>query len=101
MTVIEYTVKVQDDGTREWLLNGKLHRENDLPAVEWANGGKEWRVNGKLHRENGSPAIECADGSKEWWVNGKQIIKRPVYAAEELTVAEISKRLGYEVKVVK
>ena len=23
-----------------WYLNGELHRENDLPAVEYANGTK-------------------------------------------------------------
>ncbi len=34
------------------LINGKLHRENDLPA----NGDKAWRVNGKLHWDGGLPA---------------------------------------------
>ena len=32
-----------------------------------------WYVNGKLHRDNGLPAIEYADGDKEWWVNGKNM----------------------------
>ena len=27
---------------KRWLVNGKLHRENDLPAVEWADGSKAW-----------------------------------------------------------
>ena len=25
--MIEYTVEVDDDGTKRWYLNGKLHRE--------------------------------------------------------------------------
>ncbi len=64
----EYTVKVYTNGTKEWYLNGNLHRENG-PAVEYANGTKSWFLNGKCHREDG-PAIECADGSKSWWLNG-------------------------------
>ena len=58
--MIEYTVKVYDDGTKEWYINGKLHRE-DGPAIEWANGDRYWYLNGKLHREDGT-AIEYDDG---------------------------------------
>ena len=58
--MIEYTVKVWDNGDKFWYLNGKLHRE-DGPAVECANGDKSWFLNGKLHREDG-PAIERANG---------------------------------------
>ena len=54
--MIEYAVRVNDGGTKEWFLNGKRHRE-DGPAVEYANGYKSWYINGELHREDG-PAIE-------------------------------------------
>jgi hypothetical protein len=57
------------DGSKSWWLNGKRHRE-DAPAVEWSNGAKEWYLNGKRHREDG-PAVEGPDGSKSWWLNGK------------------------------
>ena len=49
----EYTVKVFGNGSKEWHLNGKLHRE-DGPAIEYANGSKHWYLNGKLHREDGA-----------------------------------------------
>ena len=65
----EYTVRVYDNGDKQWYLNGKLHRE-DGPAIEGVNGYKAWYINGHLHREDG-PAREYADGYKEWWVNGK------------------------------
>ena len=105
--MITYTVQVNDDGTKYWFLNGKRHRE-DGPAVEYANGDKQWFLNGKLHREDG-PAIEYPDGDKFWYLNdgedsGAQFKAKinPVTApAQELTVAEISELLGYEVKVVK
>jgi hypothetical protein len=124
--MIEYTVKVNDNGDIKWYLNGKLHRENgpaieysngdkswyqngkrhreDGPAIEWPNGIKEWFQNGKLHRDDG-PAIEQSNGDKSWYLNGENyseedfLIKtQPV---KELTVADIEKLLGYKVKVVK
>ncbi len=33
-------------GTKHWLLNSKLHRE-DGPAIEYPNGDKYWWLNGK------------------------------------------------------
>ena len=38
----------------------------------WDNGGKSWFLNGKYHREDG-PAVECADGYKYWWLNGEMV----------------------------
>jgi len=67
----EYTVKVYDDGNKEWFINNKRHRE-DGPAVEDACGYKAWFINGRCHREDG-PAIEYASGSKEWYINGKKL----------------------------
>ena len=61
--------KIYPDGTKEWRLNGKIHRE-DGPAIEHANGSKHWYLNGKRHRED-DPAIEYASGTKEWRLNGK------------------------------
>ena len=67
--MIEYTVAVYDDGTKQWYLNGKQHRE-DGPAIEYANGNKFWYINDELHREDG-PSIDCAGGGKHWYINGK------------------------------
>ena len=60
---------IDSDGTKEWHLNGRLHRI-DGPAREWADGTKEWYINGKYHREDG-PSVECANGDKTWYINGK------------------------------
>ncbi len=65
----EYTVRVYIDGTKEWWLNGNLHRE-DGPAIEWADGSKLWYLNGNRHREDG-PAIEHAGGTRAWFLNNK------------------------------
>ena len=58
----------ENDGTKSWWLNRKLHRE-DGPAIEWSNGSKSWYLNGELHREDG-PAYVDPDGTKEWCLNG-------------------------------
>src|SRR3989304_1456838 len=61
----------QANGSKEWYINTKLHRENG-PAIELADGSKYWYINGQLHREDG-PAVELADGSKEWYINRRFI----------------------------
>jgi hypothetical protein len=66
-----YTVTVDDYGTREWYVNGELHRE-DGPAVEEFNGTKCWYINGNRHRIDG-PAIEYYDGSECWYINNKKM----------------------------
>lgn len=62
-------IKVESDGTKQWLRYGVLHRD-DGPAVERPDGETRWYQFGKEHREGG-PAIERADGSKEWLRHGK------------------------------
>lgn len=59
------------DGTKKWFKNGLLHRDGDLPAIEGIAGDKVWAKNGLFHRENDLPAIEYYNGnSKEWYKNG-------------------------------
>ena len=100
--MIEYTVKVWSNGDRAWYLNDKRHREGG-PAEEWAEGDKFWYLNGKLHREDG-PAVECAYGYAAWYLNDEEVTeeehKRITSPIVEMTVAEISKALGKQVKVV-
>jgi len=123
--MIEYTVKVWDNGNKFWYLNDKLHREDgpamefadgykawflndnlhreDGPAIEYANGTKYWHLNGKCHREDG-PAIEYANGDKYWYLNDKEVTeeehKRMTSKVVEMTMEEINKALGKQVKVV-
>jgi hypothetical protein len=59
------------NGKKEWYVNHKLHRDNDLPAVEYMDGSKQWYQNGLNHRENDLPAIEINNGTKWWMKNGK------------------------------
>ena len=59
------------NGSKEWRLNGLLHR-TDGPAREWADGSKEWWQKGQLHRLDG-PSIKKADGSKQWFINGEKL----------------------------
>ena len=95
--MIEYTVKVYDNGRIEWFVNDVFHRE-DGPAVEFPHGRKDWWINGvrhsedgpaikynsgekywflndKLHREDG-PAVEMPDGKKEWHIDGKELTEQ-------------------------
>jgi hypothetical protein len=73
----EYTVKVYEDRT-------------------------EWWFNGKLHREDG-PAVEYTDGYKLWFINGIQLSVAEFLKTQtvEMTVEEITKVLGKNIKIVK
>jgi hypothetical protein len=65
---------VEEYGTKEWYLNGRLHRK-DGPAIEYPDGRKEWYINGERHREDG-PAIE-QNGTKRWYLNGRLLETLP------------------------
>jgi len=66
--------EIDEYGTQRWFnKDGKLHRENDLPARIRTHCGKSWWKNGKRHRDNDLPAIIWHSGDKEWWVNGEYI----------------------------
>jgi hypothetical protein len=71
---------IDDDGTKRWFLNDKLHRENG-PAVVYKHGGKAWYIHGKLHRENG-PAIEFVNNV--WFLNGKELTQKQFIVIKKL-----------------
>jgi hypothetical protein len=61
-------------------------------------------LNDERHREDG-PAVETSNGGKSWYLNGKGLTEEEHQAAmnpvEEMTMEEICKALGKNVKVVK
>ena len=79
--MIEYTVKVWDNGDKYWYLHGKLHRE-DGPAYEGASGFKYWYLNDEEvteeeHKRITSPVVEMT--------------------FVEMTMEEINKALGKKI----
>jgi hypothetical protein len=53
-----------------WWLDGKRHREHDLPAKECGED-KEWYRDGLVHRDCGLPAVDRHGGSyRVWAVHG-------------------------------
>jgi len=66
---MRYIVEVEEDKTTWMDWNWNIHREDDLPAIEWKDGCKVWYKNGLKHR-NGNPAVVFPDGHEEWWLNG-------------------------------
>jgi antitoxin component YwqK of YwqJK toxin-antitoxin module len=61
---------IYEDGEKRWYKNGQIHRENDLPAVICPYGYQVWYKNGEFHRENDFPAIILPDGTQYWYKNG-------------------------------
>jgi hypothetical protein len=48
----------------EYRVNGKLHRERDLPAIEWKNGTKFWYKNGEYHRDGDKEYVKWSSTEK-------------------------------------
>jgi antitoxin component YwqK of YwqJK toxin-antitoxin module len=61
----------QDEEEQYWFKNGKLHRDNDLPAIISSIGYQGWYKNGEIHRDNDLPAVIHQDGHQYWYKNGK------------------------------
>jgi len=102
----KYYVQVFPNGNTFWYSDPEceiVHRENG-PAVEYANGTKVYYQNCKRHRLDG-PAIEYDNGDGEYWIDGVQYTKEEFISktqpVKELTIADVEKLLGYQVKIVK
>ena len=65
-TVIENKIIIKRKNlcTTQYLVNGKIHRENDQPDVEHSDGTKYWYQHGKRHRDGDKPAVIYADGTR-------------------------------------
>ena len=60
-----------DGSIRYYDKLGKLHRDNDQPAIIMANsGGLFWYQHGEKHRDGG-PACLPANGDAEWYQHGE------------------------------
>jgi hypothetical protein len=63
-------IYINDDGDIFWYKEGKLHRDDDKPAIMCNNNYKAWYKDGLLHRDGDQPAVLYGDGDKEWYRNG-------------------------------
>jgi hypothetical protein len=59
-----------EDGTARWYQHGLTHRDNDKPAYI-TNTIEYWYQYGKLHRDNDKPALIDEYGNHEWYQHGK------------------------------
>ena len=50
---------IDENGTKRWYKDDKLHRDNDLPAVIYADGTQKWYVDGSYIKSTGSCPIRA------------------------------------------
>ena len=65
----------KDNKCCKWYKHGRIHRENDEPAIIYSTGVKMWYKDGKLHRYN-NPAVVWPSGKRAWYYNGEFISDR-------------------------
>jgi hypothetical protein len=63
---------VRSDGTLEYYKNGRRHRDRDQPAFVDADGTTAYFKNGDRHRDRDQPAFVDADGTSEWFQNDQR-----------------------------
>ena len=64
--------EVWRDGGQGWYQHGKNHRANGLPAEIVPDGTMYWCEHDELHRDNGLPAVMFGDGTMSWHENGEK-----------------------------
>jgi hypothetical protein len=64
--------RYEETGCICWYLNGFIHRDDDLPAVEWEDGAKAWYQHGAYHRDNDLPSYIGGIGYKVWHQHGER-----------------------------
>ena len=56
------TTEIDSYGNQVWKKNGRIHRDDDKPAVVSKSGDQCWWVDGQRHRDGDKPAVVYADG---------------------------------------
>lgn len=59
------TVEADNDKI-EYRRCGRLHRDHDLPAVEWRSGARSWYRHGAFFRDHDQPAQIGSDSTQIW-----------------------------------
>ncbi len=67
-------VKESDKVDGDFIDFSRIHRPNNLPAIEYASMGADWVENGLRHRTDG-PAIERKDKYDHYYLRGQEIAK--------------------------
>ena len=56
-------------GEQTWYKDNEKHRDDDLPAIIYADGDQFWLIAGLQHREN-NPSSIYSSGNVRWCLRG-------------------------------
>jgi hypothetical protein len=73
-------------------------RSQARPQLTVKDGTRQWRLNGELHRADG-PAIEYPDGTRAWWLNDVELSEAEHAAAVARLADERAAAAAAEVAV--
>jgi hypothetical protein len=57
-------------GSQIYCQNGVRHRDGDLPAEIWSTGGRSYFQHGVFHRDGNLPAVVLPNGKKYYYNKG-------------------------------
>jgi hypothetical protein len=70
-TVVTSIILPGGKTARTWTVDGKLHREHDLPALVSTDGFRGWFRRNGWHRDGDRPAIIYHDGGLDWYQHNR------------------------------
>lgn len=66
----DYPAIIEAKGVLIWCKDGEIHRDDDKPAIVDIKGANVWYKHGKIHRDNDKPAMIYSDGTEAWYQHG-------------------------------
>ncbi len=88
---------VTKSGSIKTYKNGKLHSDNDDPAIIFSTGSKVWYLEGKKTRIGG-PAETYSDGRIRWWLDDV-VLSFPLYMSRMDEETQVKILLTYSGKI--
>ena len=73
-------LNIDQDGNKYWYKGNGFHRDNDLPAIDYADGTKCWYQDDLRHRI-GNPAVIWYNGEVHWFLKNVQYSEKDYWKA--------------------
>jgi hypothetical protein len=80
---------VTSRGDKAWHKDGKLHRDNDKPAIIYGDGSMSWYKDDMRHRDSGGPAYIIYSSTQLWFINHLKLTKEQVVLLKKINESEI------------
>lgn len=80
---------INGNGTRFWLKDGNIHRDNNKPAVIYASGMESYYIDNRAHRDDGGPALVGLSGEELWFIYGERLSEKQILFLKKILTEDV------------